>query len=537
VTLSPGFGALLLQLVLWLPLVGGIVVALAGSGPLARHPDAHADHGEPPTGLNLRPWRLATGFALVTFLLAAWLMLGFDRSQASQYQFVVRIPWLPFGSDYRIGVDGLSMPLVVLNALLSLSAIAGSWRVPMRQPLYYSLFLTLESAVAGVFTSVDLFLFFLFWELELIPMFLIIGIWGGVRREYAAFKFILYTVGGSAFMLLGIFLVAFFGHNANQPLTFGIPEIAGFNFAQYGTGIASLGGVAFILLFIGFAVKVPIFPLHTWLPDAHVEAPTGGSVVLAAVMLKIGGYGFLRFSLPIVPDASEHFAWLVIVLSLIAVVYIGYVALVQDDMKKLVAYSSVAHMGFVTLGIFIAFMLVRDANNLDAAKLGMQGAMVQMISHGFVSGAMFSCIGVMYDRLHTRQIKDYGGVINVMPWFGFFYVLFAMANSGLPGTSGFVGEFMVVLASFAANPWIALFAAFTLIIGAAYTLWMVKRVLWGDITNPHVREMKEINGRETFVLAAFALAVLALGIWPQPLIHLMDASVSQLVQQLAVHKI
>jgi NADH-quinone oxidoreductase subunit M len=293
----------------------------------------------------------------------------------------------------------------------------------------------------------------------------------------------------------------------------------------------------FFAFLIAFAVKVPMVPVHTWLPDAHVEAPTGGSVVLAAVMLKIGGYGFLRFSLPIVPDASEHFAWLIIVLSLIAVVYIGYVALVQDDMKKLVAYSSVAHMGFVTLGIFIAFMLVRDAQNLDAATLGMQGAMVQMISHGFVSGAMFSCIGVMYDRLHTRQIKDYGGLINVMPWFGFFYVLFAMANSGLPGTSGFVGEFMVVLASFTANPWIALFAAFTLIIGAAYTLWMVKRVLWGDITNPHVREMKEINGRETFVLGAFALAVLALGIWPQPLVHLMDASVSQLVQQLAVHKI
>jgi len=268
-----------------------------------------------------------------------------------------------------------------------------------------------------------------------------------------------------------------------------------------------------------------------------VEAPTGGSVVLAAVMLKVGAYGFLRFTLPIVPDAAAHYTWLIVVLSLVAVVYIGYVALVQEDMKKLVAYSSVAHMGFVTLGIFVGFLLVRDLDNADAARLGMQGAMVQMISHGFVSGAMFSCIGVMYDRLHTRLIKDYGGVINVMPWFGFFYVLFAMANCGLPGTSGFVGEFMVILASFSANPWIALFAAFTLIIGAGYTLWMVKRVLWGDVGNAHVAEMKDINGRETFVLAAFAALVLAIGIWPEPLVHLMDSSVTQLVQQLAVHKI
>jgi NADH-quinone oxidoreductase subunit M len=268
-----------------------------------------------------------------------------------------------------------------------------------------------------------------------------------------------------------------------------------------------------------------------------VEAPTGGSVVLAAVMLKVGTYGMLRFILPIVPDAGAHFVWLVVVLSLIAIIYIGYVALVQEDMKKLVAYSSIAHMGFVTLGIFIAFMLARQLGNVDAARLGMQGAMVQMISHGFVSGAMFTCIGVMYDRLHTRLIKDYGGLINVMPWFGFFYVLFAMANCGLPGTSGFVGEFMVILASFSANPWIALFAAFTLIIGAGYTLWLVKRVLWGEIHNPHVAEMKDISGRETFVLGAFAALVLALGIWPEPLIHLMDSSVTQLVQQLAIHKI
>jgi NADH-quinone oxidoreductase subunit M len=359
----------------------------------------------------------------------------------------------------------------------------------------------------------------------LIPMFILIGVWGGPRRVYATLKFFIYTFFGSIFMLVGLIYLYL--------------KAGSFDLATLAALPLSMKEQTwlFFAFLIAFAVKVPMVPVHTWLPDAHVEAPTGGSVVLAAVMLKIGGYGFLRFSLPITPDAADAYAWVVIGLSLIAVVYIGYIALVQEDMKKLVAYSSVAHMGFVTLGIFIAFMLVRGSNNLDAAKLGMQGAMVQMISHGFVSGAMFSCIGVLYDRMHTRQIKDYGGVINVMPWFGFFYVVFAMANSGLPGTSGFVGEFQVILASFQANPLIAFFAAFTLIIGAAYTLYMVKRVLWGDITNPHVAEMKDLNGREWFVLGAFAAAVFALGIWPQPLIHLMDSSVTQLVSQLGNHKI
>jgi len=416
--------------------------------------------------------------------------------------------------------------LILLTTFVGILVIVGAWEVIQNKPhQYMAAMLVLEGLMIGVFCATDALLFYVFFEAMLIPMFILIGIWGGPRRVYATLKFFIYTFLGSIFMLVGLIYLYL------KASSFDLATLAALPLSmQEQTWL-------FFAFLAAFAVKVPMVPVHTWLPDAHVEAPTGGSVVLAAVMLKIGGYGFLRFSLPIVPDAADAYAWLVIGLSLIAVVYIGYVALVQDDMKKLVAYSSVAHMGFVTLGIFIAFMLVRGAGNADAAKLGMQGAMVQMISHGFVSGAMFSCIGVLYDRLHSRQIKDYGGVINVMPWFGFFYVLFAMANSGLPGTSGFVGEFQVILASFQANPWIALFAAFTLIIGAAYTLWMVKRVLWGEVTNPHVAEMKDINGREAFVLIAFAAAVVALGVWPQPLIHLMDSSVSQLVQQLGNHKI
>jgi NADH-quinone oxidoreductase subunit M len=293
----------------------------------------------------------------------------------------------------------------------------------------------------------------------------------------------------------------------------------------------------FFAFLIAFAVKVPMFPVHTWLPDAHVEAPTAGSVILAAIMLKIGGYGFLRFTLPIVPDAGYEWATLVIVLSLIGVIYVGLVALVQDDMKKLIAYSSVSHMGFVTLGIFIAFGLVRDYGNMDGARLGLQGAMVQMISHGFISGAMFSCVGVLYDRMHTRMIKDYGGVVNVMPWFAVFFVLFGMANSGLPGTSGFVGEFMVIVASFQKHPVIALAAATTLVIGAAYTLWLIKRVMYGEVANAHVAELKDINSREALVLGVFAIGVLALGLYPKPLTDLMEPSIAQLAMQLANSKL
>src|SRR5512139_3598265 len=498
----------LLSLLIWLPVAGAIPVLLAGTG-------------KP----NLARW-LALLVAVLTFVVSLFLLVQYDPANSAM-QLVEDHLWIAsLGVHYGLAVDGISVALIVLTTFVSILVIVGAWEVIQDKPhQYMAAMLVLEGLMIGVFCATDALLFYVFFEAMLIPMFILVGVWGGPRRVYATIKFFIYTFLGSIFMLIGLIYLYL------KAGTFDLHTLAALPLTM------KEQSWLFFAFLLAFAVKVPMVPVHTWLPDAHVEAPTGGSVVLAAVMLKIGGYGFLRFSLPITPDAAAHFAPLVIVLSLIAVVYIGYVALVQDDMKKLVAYSSVAHMGFVTLGIFIAFMLVRDANNLDAAKLGMQGAMVQMISHGFVSGAMFSCIGVLYDRLHTRQIKDYGGVINVMPWFGFFYVLFAMANSGLPGTSGFVGEFMVVLASFSANPWIALFAAFTLIIGAAYTLWMVKRVLWGDITNPHVAEMKEINGRETFVLAAFAAAVLVLGIWPQPLIHLMDSSVAQLVQQLAVHKI
>ncbi|GLQ95336.1 NADH-quinone oxidoreductase subunit M [Dyella acidisoli] len=498
----------LLSLLIWLPIVGAVPVLLAGSG-------------RP----NAARW-ISLLMAILTFAISLFLIPQYHPDVAGM-QLVESHLWIEsLNVHYSLGVDGISVALILLTTFVGILVIVGAWEVIQDKPhQYMAAMLVLEGLMIGVFCATDALLFYVFFEAMLIPMFILIGIWGGPRRVYATLKFFIYTFFGSIFMLVGLIYLYL------KAGTWDLHTLAALPLS-----LTEQSWLFFAFL-IAFAVKVPMVPVHTWLPDAHVEAPTGGSVVLAAVMLKIGGYGFLRFSLPIVPDASHHFAWVVILLSLIAVVYIGYVALVQEDMKKLVAYSSVAHMGFVTLGIFIAFMLVREQGNTDAARLGMQGAMVQMISHGFVSGAMFSCIGVLYDRLHTRLIKDYGGVINVMPWFGFFYVLFAMANCGLPGTSGFVGEFMVILSSFSANPWIALFAAFTLIIGAAYTLYLVKRVLWGEITNPHVAEMKDINGREWIVLGSFAALTLLIGIWPEPLTHLMDNSVNQLVQVLAIHKV
>ncbi|WP_226468698.1 NADH-quinone oxidoreductase subunit M [Luteimonas panaciterrae] len=498
----------LLSLLIWLPIIGGaLVLALGNARPGAAR------------------W-LSLLIALVVFVLSIPLFTGFDYANAG-LQFLERREWIPsYDIQYHLGADGISVALIVLTTLTTVLVLIGAWAsVEKRVSQYYAAFLFLEGLMIGVFSAVDAMLFYVFFEGMLIPMFIIIGVWGGPRRVYASVKFFLYTFLGSVFMLVGLIYLYLKGGSWQLPDLYQLPLTA--------TEQMWL----FFAFLVAFAVKVPMFPVHTWLPDAHVEAPTGGSVILAAIMLKIGGYGFLRFSLPILPDAGHEWAWLVIALSLIAVIYVGLVALVQDDMKKLIAYSSVSHMGFVTLGTFIAFALVRDGGNTDAARLGLQGAMVQMVSHGFISGAMFSCVGVLYDRMHTRMIKDYGGVANVMPWFAFFMVLFAMANSGLPGTSGFVGEFMVILASFQHSPLIAFAAAFTLIIGAAYTLWLVKRVMFGEVGNAHVAELQDINWRESLVLGVFAAGVLLIGVWPKPLTDLMEPAIAQLASQLAASKL
>jgi NADH-quinone oxidoreductase subunit M len=497
----------LLSLLVWLPILGGFATLAFGerAGP-------------------------ARAFALLVALAALALSIplytGFDASSPAM-QFVHDSSWIAaYDIRYHLGVDGISIALILLTTLTTVLVILGAWSsIDDKVAAYLAAFLILEGLMIGVFCALDAILFYVFFEGMLIPMFIIIGVWGGPRRVYASIKFFLYTFLGSVFMLLGLIYLYLKGGSFQLADLYALPLNATEQMWLF---------FAFLL---AFAVKVPTFPVHTWLPDAHVEAPTGGSVILAAIMLKIGGYGFLRFSLPIVPDAGHEWAWLVIALSLIGVVYVGLVALVQDDMKKLIAYSSVSHMGFVTLGIFIAFALVREQGNTDGAELGLQGAMVQMISHGFISGAMFSCVGVVYDRMHSRMIKDYGGVVNTMPWFAAFFVFFAMANSGLPGTSGFVGEFMVVLAAFQQNWLIAATAALTLIIGAAYTLWMTKRVVFGAIANDHVRALKDINAREALVLGAFAAGTLFFGVYPMPLTDLMDASIAQLAAQLAASKL
>jgi NADH-quinone oxidoreductase subunit M len=481
----------LLSWLIWLPIVGGFVVLALG----------HRD--------TLAKW-VSLAVSALALLLSIPLWSWFKTGTA-EMQFVERSPWIStIHSEFYIGVDGISMPLILLTTFTTVLIVIASWEnVQKRVSQYMAAFLILEGLMIGVFAALDGVLFYVFWEAMLLPMFIIIGVWGGPRRVYATIKFFLYTFIGSLLMLVALIYLY---------LKSGSYELAVFQHMPL-----TLREQTFIFLafFAAFAVKVPMFPVHTWLPDAHVEAPTGGSVVLAAIMLKMGGYGFLRFSLPIAPDASRELDWLIITLSLIAVI----------------SYSSIAHMGFVTLGMFIGFQIVAHTGKTAGIELGLDGAVVQMLSHGLVSGAMFLCVGVMYDRVHSREIAAYGGVVNTMPKFAAFMVLFALANSALPGTSGFVGEFLVILAAFKANVWYAFFAASTLVLGAAYTLWLVKRVIFGEVANDKVAALKDINGREFLVLGLLAVAVLLVGLWPAPLLDVMRATTQHLAEQLLVSKV
>ncbi len=499
------FEGSILSVLIWLPILGGVTLLLMGQGR---------------SGMVKA---VALLVSVLTLAISIPLWTQFDVATA-QLQFVEKTVWIDaFDIYYHLGIDGIALPLIILTTFITVLIVLSAWQVIKTNiHQYMAAFLILEGMMIGVFTAQDAMLFYIFFEAMLIPMFVIIGVWGGPNRVYATIKFFLYTFLGSVFMLIG--LIYLYMKAGSWNLT---------DLALHPLSLQEQSWLFFAFL-AAFAVKIPMFPVHTWLPDAHVEAPTGGSVVLAAIMLKIGGYGFLRFSLPITPDASSEFTWLLITLSLLAIVYIGLVAMVQKDMKKLIAYSSISHMGFVTLGLFLVFMLIKNGGN---SQMAIEGAMIQMISHGFISAAMFICVGVLYDRLHSRMIKDYGGVVNTMPWFGAFFVFFAMANAGLPGTSGFVGEFMVILASFQANFWIAFLAAFTLIIGAAYSLWMVKRVIFGSITNDSVASLKDVSSREFFILAVLAIMVLLLGVWPEPLIEVMSASVRQVIEYVSVSKV
>jgi len=486
-----------LSLAVWVPIVAGLVVLAVGDR-------------------NLREARAISLLgAIVGFLVTIPLVSGFQTG-TSAMQFVELAPWIPrFNVNYHLGVDGISVLFILLNSFVTVLVVLAGWEVIQKKVAQYmAAFLVMSGLLNGTFAALDAVLFYVFFEATLIPMYLVIGVWGGPNRVYAAVKFFLYTLLGSLLMLIA-FLYLY--------------QKSGGSFSVLDYHKLPLPLNAQILLFIAFlmafAVKVPMWPVHTWLPDAHVEAPTGGSAVLAAILLKLGAYGFVRFSLPILPDASHYLAGFMITLSLIAIIYIGLVALVQTDMKKLIAYSSISHMGFVTLGFFIF------------NAYGMEGGLVQMISHGFVSAALFLCVGVLYDRMHSRNIADYGGVVNTMPRFAALMMLFAMANCGLPATSGFVGEFMVIMGAMKSNFWIAFLAGTTLVFGAAYTLWMYKRVIFGEVANRHVAELTDANARELLVLGLLAIAVLWLGLYPAPFTEIMHASVNELLKHVAVSKL